>query len=159
MSLPRRHPRLLAAVAAGLLWSAAAVRILFGTPAPAAATEPAEREPEDELVRVGHLREPEADVRPSGALLSIFDLPRATAPVAPFTLARFVVPPGVATSPDTHDVREVWLIVRGEGVLTLDGEETRVRPGDVLYFESRRTHQLVNDGDEPVELVSLWWRP
>jgi methionyl-tRNA synthetase len=99
------------------------------------------------------------DVRPSGALLSIFDLPQAAAPVAPFTLARFVVPPGVATSPDTHDVREVWVIVRGEGLLVLDGEQTRVRPGDVLYYESRQTHQLLNDGDEPVELVTVWWQP
>ena len=154
----RRHRRLLAALAAAVLWCAAAARILFATPA-ATATDPAEREAEDEPVQTGHLREPKADLRPSGALLSIFDLPQAPAPVAPFTLARFVVPPGVTTSPDTHDVREVWVIVRGEGVLTLDGEETRVRAGDVLYYESRQTHQLVNDGDEPVELVTLWWRP
>jgi mannose-6-phosphate isomerase-like protein (cupin superfamily) len=113
----------------------------------------------DPLVRVGHLREPEASVRPSGALLTIFDLPQVTAPVAPFTLARFVVPAGLSSSPDTHDVRELWVILSGEGLLLLDGDESRVGAGDVLYFESRETHQLVNDGQEPVELVSMWWRP
>jgi mannose-6-phosphate isomerase-like protein (cupin superfamily) len=107
--------------------------------------------------RVGHLREPEATLRASGALLGIFDLPAA--PSDTFTLARFVVPAGLASTPDTHEVREMWVILRGEGRLKLDGEETRVRAGEVLYFDSLQTHQLINEGEEAVELLSMWWRP
>lgn len=107
----------------------------------------------------GALGEPELDVRPSGAFLGIFNLPRQSIPVAPFTVARFVVPAGISSSPDKHEVREMWVVVRGAGRLVLDGEERPLSTGDVVYFESERTHQLVNDSDQPVELVSIWWRP
>ena len=105
------------------------------------------------------LAEPAHEDRPSGAKLAIFDLPRADAPVAPFTLARFRVPPGVTSAADTHEVREIWLVESGSGELSLDGQKLRVSAGDTLYFESFRTHQLHNDGDEPVDLVSIWWKP
>jgi mannose-6-phosphate isomerase-like protein (cupin superfamily) len=107
----------------------------------------------------GALDEPGLDVRPSGALLGIFDLPRQSVPVAPFTLARFVVPPGISSSPDKHEVRELWVVVRGSGRLVLDDEERRVVSGDIVYFESERQHRLINDGEESVELVSIWWSP
>jgi mannose-6-phosphate isomerase-like protein (cupin superfamily) len=99
------------------------------------------------------------DNRPSGAKLGIFNLPRAETSVAPFTLAHIRVPPGVTTAEDCHEVREIWLVQSGSGILTLDGVPIRVDEGDSLYYESYRRHQLHNDGNEPVEIVSIWWRP
>jgi mannose-6-phosphate isomerase-like protein (cupin superfamily) len=107
----------------------------------------------------GQLQEPAYQDRPSGLKLAIFDLPRTEVPVAPFTLARFRVPPGVTSAADHHEVREIWLIQSGSGELSLDERKFRVSAGDTLYFESFRTHQLHNDGDEPVDVVSIWWQP
>ena len=102
---------------------------------------------------------PDIEDRPSGSKLSIFTLPSVTQSAAPFTLARISVPAGVRTAEDQHEVREIWLIQSGSGLLTVDGIETRVSAGDSLYFESYRKHQLYNDGSEQTEIVSIWWRP
>jgi len=97
--------------------------------------------------------------RPSGAKLGIFELPTVQRSVAPFTLARIHVPVGITTAEDCHEVREIWLVQSGSGTLTLNGEQHRISAGDSLYYESYHKHQLHNDGDEPVEIVSIWWRP
>ena len=107
----------------------------------------------------GLLPDPEPDLRPSGAVLGIVELPTVQVPVAPFTLARFSVPPGVTTAADCHEVREIWIVQSGEGTLTLDGASDRLRASQVRFFDSFQTHQLHNDGDEMIELVSIWWRP
>jgi len=97
--------------------------------------------------------------RPSGSKLGIFELPTLEASAAPFTLAQIEVPVGVTTAEDHHEVREIWLIQSGSAMLTLDGARSRVHAGTSLYFESYRRHQLHNDGDVPVRIVSIWWRP
>ena len=110
----------------------------------------------------GRLPGPAFTDRPSGARLAIVDLPAGEAPetpVAPFTLAHIHVPPGVTTAEDHHEVREIWLVQSGSGQLTLDGQRLRVAAGDSLYYASYRRHQLHNDGDVPVEIVSIWWQP
>ncbi|MFD7011296.1 cupin domain-containing protein [Rhodococcus jostii] len=107
----------------------------------------------------GRLPELDFENRPSGAKLGIFDLPKLEVSVAPFTLAHIRVPAGVTTAEDHHEVREIWLVQSGSGILTLDGVQSRVQAGDTLYYESYRRHQLHNDGDSPVEIVSIWWRP
>lgn len=117
----------------------------------------------DELMTatIGHtglLTEPTPDLRPSGAVLGIFSLPTVEVPVAPFTLARFSVPPGVTSAADCHEVREIWLVQSGSGLLTVDGVSDRLCAGQVRFFDSFQTHQLYNDGDDTIELVSIWWR-
>jgi mannose-6-phosphate isomerase-like protein (cupin superfamily) len=101
----------------------------------------------------------EFEDRPSGSKLGIFTLPSVNQSVAPFTLARISVPVGVRTAEDHHEVREIWLVQSGSGLAKIDGIEIRISPGDSLYFESFRKHQLLNDGSEPVEIISIWWRP
>lgn len=95
----------------------------------------------------------------SGTKVAIMDVPTVGLPAAPFKLARVEVPAGGMTDPDTHEVREIWMIARGEGRLVLAGEETRVRAGDVLFFDSHQTHTLHNEGDTPIEFFTVWWRP
>jgi mannose-6-phosphate isomerase-like protein (cupin superfamily) len=94
--------------------------------------------------------------RPSGARLGIHDLPAGS---APFTLARIHVPPGVTTDEDHHLVREVWLVQSGSGELLVDRQPMRVTAGDSLFYDSFRRHQLRNDGEEPIEIISIWWQP
>jgi mannose-6-phosphate isomerase-like protein (cupin superfamily) len=102
---------------------------------------------------------PVMDERPSGARLGVFALLDRLAPAAPFTLAKFHVPVGVTTAEDHHLVREIWLVESGSGRLTVDGEVLRLSAGDSLYYDSFRHHQLHNDGDVPITLISIWWQP
>jgi mannose-6-phosphate isomerase-like protein (cupin superfamily) len=122
-------------------------------------TGPGTGEPTSSTAGYGRLPDRSFTDRPSGARLAIVDLPGGPPPVAPFTLAHIHVPPGVTTAEDHHEVREIWLVQAGSGLLRLDGQRLRVAAGDSLYYDSYRRHQLHNDGDVPVEIVSIWWQP
>jgi len=110
-------------------------------------------------MRRGHLEVFSGHTKPSGTKIAIFELPTVEVPAMPFKFARVSVPGGANTDPDTHEVREIWLIAQGEARVTIAGNEITVRAGDVLYFDSNQTHQLFNDSGESVEFFAVWWRP
>jgi mannose-6-phosphate isomerase-like protein (cupin superfamily) len=107
--------------------------------------------------RDGRLPRPRFEVRPAGYRVGVLDLGRDGLSTVPFSVARFSVPPGVATALDQHEAREIWLVQAGSGVLELDGQRTPVAAGDALYFDSFREHRLLNDGDETIDVTSIWW--
>jgi mannose-6-phosphate isomerase-like protein (cupin superfamily) len=93
-------------------------------------------------------------------LVEEVDLPLADGqPVAPFNSLRMLIPPGGCSTVDIHDSKECWFIASGNGVIIYNGE-TRldIKPGDVLFYDSRRSHQVFNHGDEDILLFSIWWR-
>lgn len=75
----------------------------------------------------------------------------------PFRGGRFTVDPGCTSRLDQHDVRECWMIARGVGVLTYDGQDIRVAAGDTLFFESKHTHQIYNSSDDQLVINTVWW--
>jgi len=77
----------------------------------------------------------------------------------PFEVSRWEVGPGQRNDLEAHASVELWLIAQGEGVVTLDGAETRVRLGDAVVIRPQVWHQLFNDGTERVRAVSVYWRP
>jgi mannose-6-phosphate isomerase-like protein (cupin superfamily) len=97
-------------------------------------------------------------INPSMVLKEI-NLQGSDGPMAPFKASYFIVEPGGTTEPDQHEVLEIWMIARGRGVITYDGHDIPVTKGDMVYFESNRSHIMVNDGDEDAEIFSVWWRP
>lgn len=109
--------------------------------------------------RSGPMPPLDLETRPSGALLGIYGVPDGDASLAPFTLARIQVPIGVTTAEDHHEVREIWVIESGSGELRLDGKPMRASAGMSLFYDSFVRHQLHNDGDVPVDIVSIWWQP
>ncbi|WP_321950373.1 cupin domain-containing protein [Burkholderia cenocepacia] len=76
----------------------------------------------------------------------------------PFRGGLFTVEPNCTSRLDVHVVRECWMIAQGSGRLTYDGEPVRVQAGDVLYFESHRSHQVQNDGATPLVISTVWWQ-
>lgn len=57
-----------------------------------------------------------------------------------------VLPPGTSIGRHRHgDDEETYLILRGAGLMWLDGEEFRVHAGDVLVNRPYGEHGLVND--------------
>ena len=64
---------------------------------------------------------------------------------------RTVVPAGSSIGEHRHEGNdEIYIVVSGEGVLTLDGQEHRVAPGDVAVTSSGSSHGLCNVGPEPL---------
>jgi mannose-6-phosphate isomerase-like protein (cupin superfamily) len=76
----------------------------------------------------------------------------------PFEISRWEVGPGQQNDLEAHASVEVWLIAQGEGIVTLDGTETRVGSGDAVVVPPQVWHQLFNDGAERVRAVSIYWR-
>ena len=75
--------------------------------------------------------------------------------------ATMVLEPGRSTGgPDNrHPDSDQWLYVRsGRGRATVEGEEVRIGPGDLLLIEAGETHEIAA-GDERLETVSVYAPP
>jgi mannose-6-phosphate isomerase-like protein (cupin superfamily) len=66
-----------------------------------------------------------------------------------------IVPPGADIGVHTHALsnQELYIVVSGEGVMTVDGREARVGPGHVVVNRPGGTHGLRNPGAEEIRLV------
>jgi len=63
-----------------------------------------------------------------------------------------VVPPGCSIGSHAHgNEEEIYLVLEGAGIADLDGEQQRVKKGDVLYNVPGGTHGMIND--QPEDLV------
>ncbi|MDX2176635.1 MAG: cupin domain-containing protein [Candidatus Sumerlaeia bacterium] len=74
------------------------------------------------------------------------------------TALRFVIhteiPPGASIGYHTHgNNEEVYVILEGGGVMTVNGEARRVRAGDVLLNKPGWSHGLANDTDAPLRIL------
>jgi mannose-6-phosphate isomerase-like protein (cupin superfamily) len=70
--------------------------------------------------------------------------------------------PGTSTGgPDNyHEDSDQWLyVVSGSGRATVEGEDVRLEAGDLVVVEAGETHEIENDGDEPLKTVTLYVPP
>ena len=74
-----------------------------------------------------------------------------------FGSAWTVVSPGEETEPQAHDEEETFIIISGEGLMNLDGNEFTVKKGDTVYVEPFSAHTVRNDTSEPLEVLCVWW--
>jgi mannose-6-phosphate isomerase-like protein (cupin superfamily) len=71
-----------------------------------------------------------------------------------YRVKRIVVHPGQRLSLQKHEHREEhWVIVRGEGVFSLDGTDHRIRPGDALHIPKGGVHRILNDGSDHLVII------
>ena len=67
-----------------------------------------------------------------------------------------VLPPGTSIGVHTHGKNEeIYLVLEGEGVMHLDGEEFPVRPGHVILNQPGGTHGLRNSGDKKLKIYVI----
>jgi mannose-6-phosphate isomerase-like protein (cupin superfamily) len=73
-----------------------------------------------------------------------------------FKVKTIEVLPGQRLSYQRHSRRaEHWFVVRGEGVVTLDGQEIGVRRGDTVDVALGAAHRIRNTGTEPLMFVEV----
>jgi mannose-6-phosphate isomerase-like protein (cupin superfamily) len=68
-----------------------------------------------------------------------------------------VLGPGADIGSHTHGVdnEELYIVVAGRGLMTLDGDEFEVGPGHVILNRPGGTHGLRNIGDEELRIVVI----
>ncbi|MBD2133605.1 MAG: cupin domain-containing protein [Sphaerospermopsis kisseleviana] len=77
--------------------------------------------------------------------------------VAPFLTGQFIVKPGATSVTDCHDVREVWIVGRGKGILYYNQKPLEISEGDYLFYDSQESHQVTNTGQEDLVIYCCWW--
>ncbi len=57
-----------------------------------------------------------------------------------------VIQPGGEQRIHSHQPEQVYFIIEGTGLMSVDGETQEVGPGDCIFIPSGRPHGLINDG-------------
>ncbi|MFI9720180.1 cupin domain-containing protein [Streptomyces sp. NPDC052396] len=100
---------------------------------------------------------PPAEPEPDGVTVAEADLANSRLTSVPFAMARFTVPPGGTSSPDSHAVQEIWLLQAGHGTLVVDGRPEAVGPGSAVGFPPHAVHEVFADQGEELVVFSFWW--
>ena len=70
--------------------------------------------------------------------------------------ARLILPPGASIGAHRHDGEdELFVIVKGTGILDDGSRRTRVDAGDAILTGNGESHALENDGAEPMEVIAV----
>lgn len=79
---------------------------------------------------------------------------RTTSPVTQCSLAEETLPPGKTVTPHHHEVlEEVYYILSGSGMMTINDESRAVSAGDAIYIPRLHRHTLTNTGNEEMKLL------
>jgi mannose-6-phosphate isomerase-like protein (cupin superfamily) len=79
-----------------------------------------------------------------------------TNPKAPgqnVSLTMFFVPPHVVLEPGSHHPEECYVILRGQGTMTLAGEKVEVQAGMFIHLPPWCEHGVENTGNETLEIL------
>ncbi|MDH6128371.1 cupin domain-containing protein [Kitasatospora sp. GP82] len=105
-------------------------------------------------LREGLLRGLTADHGGVGTILAHRVYRRQDAPAGIAFIDLVVLPPHTSIGPHRHaDNQETYVILSGQGQMTLDGEAFEVRAGDVIPNRPYGEHGLANTSDSDVELL------
>ena len=69
---------------------------------------------------------------------------------------RIIVSPGGRLSYQRHKHRsEHWYIVHGKPVVTLEGKDIQLAPGQAVDIQVGSWHRIKNDGEKPVTFIEI----
>ena len=71
----------------------------------------------------------------------------------------FEIDPGKRIGRHTHDTGETVLLLAGKGRAVVESEERQISPGDIVHVPAETPHDVVNEGDDTLELVGFFAAP
>ena len=96
--------------------------------------------------------------RPGVALSSLVDGKTGATQISS-GIAEFAV--GASAPTHYHDAEESVIVIEGEGLMVLNGEEHIVRPNDAAFIPPGAHHSIANHGDQPFKIswtyASIEW--
>jgi len=70
--------------------------------------------------------------------------------------ARLTLPPGAGIGTHKHETEdEIFLILKGEGMMDDGTTKTRVREGDAILTGNGASHAITNDGRTDLEIAAV----
>lgn len=67
-----------------------------------------------------------------------------------------VIYPGGSIPEHEHVTVESYTILKGSGIMTVDGESQPITEGELVYMESGKTHGLRNTGDTDMHMMFVY---
>ncbi len=67
-----------------------------------------------------------------------------------------VIYPGGGIPEHHHETYESYTILEGEGEMTVDGEKTPLKKGDVVFVGRNSGHELKNTGDRDMHMMFVY---
>lgn len=87
--------------------------------------------------------------------VAVTHIEKALLPKSARLFARLSLPPGSSIGEHRHTGEaEMFYFLRGEGVVTDDGERIPVRAGDAMTTPSGHSHSVENTGTEDLVLIA-----
>ena len=75
-------------------------------------------------------------------------------------LVIMTIPPGGEIGVETHDENDQILsFVSGLGKAVVEGEERKLKPGDIVVVPAGTEHNFLNDGPNPLVLYTVYGPP
>lgn len=71
-------------------------------------------------------------------------------------LVLMALQPGEEIGAEVHEVDQLLYIVKGEGKTVLDGDGSKIEEGTVVCVPAGVRHNVVNTGDEPLKLFTVY---
>jgi mannose-6-phosphate isomerase-like protein (cupin superfamily) len=72
-----------------------------------------------------------------------------------YSLAHAVVKPGQKTLPHRLKSAEVYYVLEGRGLMSIDGERAEVGPGQAVYIPPRTVQCIENTGPNDLEFLCI----
>jgi mannose-6-phosphate isomerase-like protein (cupin superfamily) len=69
------------------------------------------------------------------------------------------IEPGDDIGEETHDADQTTFFVAGEGQAVVDGSRTKVVPNRMIIIPKGAKHNIINKGDEPLKLFTVYSPP
>ena len=70
------------------------------------------------------------------------------------------IPPGGEIGDEVHpDTDQVFLFVSGRGEVVIDGQHRAVGPDDLVFVHAGSRHNILDRGDGPLRLVTIYAPP
>lgn len=95
---------------------------------------------------------------PGFGILCQYLYPNKDIAATPFGSMWCLIEPGQASAAHNHHEGEIFIIVQGNGVITVNDESSAVEPGDVIYLPPLSTHVLQNTSSSDIlRFLSVYW--
>ena len=72
-----------------------------------------------------------------------------------YSLAHAVVKPGITTLPHRLKTSEVYYIMEGRGIMSIDDEKSAVGPGMAIYIPPEAKQNIHNPGDKDLVFICM----
>ena len=72
------------------------------------------------------------------------------------SLVHVVLPAGKSSQAHYHKVsEETYYLLKGVGLMRIDGETFQLHPGQACFIKPLETHQIFNEGEDDLEFLTV----